>query len=126
MKRIFIISGYAMFGRGLESLLKQEDSELEIVGQESDVERAIEQIKELKPDTVILDSDDPPYDSMPAVLRRILKDNLGIRIIGLSLQNNRLYVYVATQWVVNSVGDLLNAIFDDTPSSASDNWQAAG
>lgn len=98
-----------MFGRGLESLLGQERN-IEIVGQQADVEQAIAQIKQLQPDVVILDSDDPSHSLTPVLLYRILKQHSGVKVVGLSLQNNRFYVYGAMQGVVNDVADLLKAI----------------
>lgn len=108
-KRIFIVSKYALFSRGLESLLKQEH-DLEIVGQESDVARAVDQIKKLQPDVIILDSDEPILDFESEVLRCVLDGNLDTKIVGLSLQNNKIYVYSASQWVVRGVTDLTEAI----------------
>jgi chemotaxis response regulator CheB len=48
-------------------LLRQE-TELEIVGQETDTDKTIERIKELRPDVVIVDSADL-RDPMPVVMR---------------------------------------------------------
>jgi DNA-binding NarL/FixJ family response regulator len=93
-----------MFGRGLESLLR-EDAKLDIVGQEADIGRAFERIRELRPDVVILDSDEPDLE-----VGHILKVSPDIKVIGLSLQNNNLYVYRASQRVTRSVSDLMEAI----------------
>jgi DNA-binding NarL/FixJ family response regulator len=111
MARIFIISSQLMFGRGLESLLRQEIG-ADIVGQETDVEQAVDRIKELQPDVVIVDSDGPAYDSTLALMH-ILRANPGIKVIGLSLQNNNLYTYRAKQWVARGVEDLEKAIDDE-------------
>jgi DNA-binding NarL/FixJ family response regulator len=64
MKRIFILSSYPLFGQGVESLLRQETG-LEIVGRETDVDKAMERIKELRPDGVIIDSCDMSTDRLP-------------------------------------------------------------
>ena len=48
-------------------MLRQE-TELEIVGQETDADKTIERIKELRPDVVIVDSADL-RDPMPVVMR---------------------------------------------------------
>jgi DNA-binding NarL/FixJ family response regulator len=109
--RIFVISDHLMFGQGLESLLRQE-AELDIIGQETDFSQAIERIKELQPDVVILDSD----DAAPKVAS-ILGASSGVKIISLSLQDNNLYVYQARQRVTKDVIDLLEAIEEDLPAS---------
>jgi DNA-binding NarL/FixJ family response regulator len=109
--RIFVISGHLMFSQGLESLLRQEAG-LDIVGQETDFSRAIERIKELLPDVIILDSD----DAAPKVAS-ILGASSGVKVISLSLQDNNLYVYQAKQRVTKSVVDLLEVIGEDLPAS---------
>jgi len=42
MKCIFVLSNHPLFGQGVENLLRQE-KRLNIVGRETDVDRAIEQ-----------------------------------------------------------------------------------
>ena len=105
--RIFIISSHLLFSHGLESLLYPEPY-LEIVGQKRDMEQAIEQIKELQPDVVILDSDNADSQVTP-----ILHASPGVKVVSLSLQNNDLYVYQAKQRVAMETEDLVEAIKDD-------------
>jgi DNA-binding NarL/FixJ family response regulator len=93
-----------MFSHGLESLLRQETN-FDIVGQEKDIDLAIEQIKKLQPDVVILDND----NAVPQVTP-ILHASPGVKVISLSLQNNDLYVYQAKQWVARETEDLLEAL----------------
>ena len=114
-KRVFIISNHQMFGRGLERLLDYK-THIEIVGQETDVERAIQRINEIQPDVVILDGDEPPYDSSSMVFQ-ILKQPSIPKVIGLNLQNNILYIYEARQWMARSVKDLIAAIHNDPPQT---------
>ena len=108
MKSIFVLSSHPLFGQGVEILLRQEAG-LDIVGRETDVDRAMERIKELQPDVVIVDSGYPACDPTPAVTR-ILREGLGIKVIGLNLQNNTLCIYRGEQRVVKEVGDLVAAI----------------
>ena len=108
MTRVFILSHHAMFGRGLESLLRHE-AEIELVGQEADEQKAIEQIKVLQPDVVIWDSHEAPDGPGPAIMR-ILRENPGIKVVGLSLRDNNLYLYQVTQRVVQGLDELIEAI----------------
>lgn len=110
MISVFIISSPVMFGLGLENLLRQEKS-LKILGNETNEERAIDQIKECQPEVVIVYRDDTLNNSK-ALIIEILKANPDIRVIGLNLQNNVFFVYQATQWVTTDVEDLLKAIKD--------------
>lgn len=104
-----------MFGRGLEILL-QNHTDIDVLGQESDIDKAIEQINEAKPDVVILDGDDPLNEAMSTILT-ILKAQLIPKVIGLNLQDNNLYIYEARRWVTKGVDDLVTAI-QDSPDSA--------
>ena len=116
IKRVFILSSHPLFGQGVESLLRREAG-LEIVGRETDVDKAVERIKELQPDVVILDSADPACDPTPAVMR-ILKEGLGTKVIGLNLQDNTLCIYRGEQRVVKEVKDLMEAIEPLSPEPA--------
>jgi DNA-binding NarL/FixJ family response regulator len=101
-----------MFGHGLESLLRQE-TQFEIVGQEAEIDQAIDRFVELDPDVVIFDSDDVPNNSTPTVLR-ILKEKPDVKVVGLNLHQNTVYVYEAKQWLVKEVKDLVLAIQKDS------------
>jgi chemotaxis response regulator CheB len=87
---------------------------VDIAGRETNVDQALERIKELQPDVVILDSADPACDPMPAVMR-ILRDGLGTKVIGLNLQDNTLCIYRGEQRVVKEVKDLVEAIEPPSP-----------
>lgn len=106
--RIFIVSNHLMFGYGLECLLLQE-SEVEIVGRETNIKQAAISIKNLQPDVVIIDNDDISLNGV-AELLKIVRTNPGVKIIHLSLQNNNLYIYQAVHTEVQSVEDLVEAI----------------
>lgn len=120
MTRIFIISSHLMFGHGLESLLRGE-TKVDVVGQEADEETAIKRIKELRPHVVILDSNGPPPEPTPTVMR-ILQESPGTNVIGLSLQDNTLHLYRATQRVVKRLDDLIEAISHASSSAESTNF----
>ena len=117
MRRVFILSNHPLFGQGVESLLRRE-ARLEIVGQETDLDQAVERIKEIRPDVVILDCAEPACDPTPAVMR-ILREGLGTKVIGLNLQDNTLYIYRGEQRLVKEVKDLIEAIEPLPPEPAS-------
>jgi len=108
MKRVFILSSHPLLSQGVESLLRQETG-LDIVGRETDVDKAIGRIKELQPDVVIVDGSNPACDLTPAVLR-ILREGVGAKVIGLNLQDNTMCIYRGEQRVVKEVKDLVEAI----------------
>lgn len=108
MLRIFIISNHLMFSRGLESLLAR-DVELKVIGQETDVEQSIKQIKNLQPDVVIV-YEDIRSGIPPSIIPEIFKVHPRAKVISLNLQNNIFYVYRATQQVAVDPEDLFKAI----------------
>jgi DNA-binding NarL/FixJ family response regulator len=107
-KRVFILSRHSLFSQGIETLLAQE-SEFEIVGRDKGFDAAAEFLETCHPDVMILDCDDPEPDLSPAVLC-VLRKRLGIRVIGLSLLDNRIYVYRGEEKQVCQLEDLLEAI----------------
>jgi len=120
--KVFIISNHLMFSQGLENLLGQNEN-LITVGQEAQVDRAIEQIKELEPDVVLLDSTETEENSAPEVVR-ILKTIPSVKVIGLSLRDNEFYIYRASQWTAETVEDLVAAIENQTVSVKIDGQQS--
>ena len=108
MKRIFMFSTHPLFGQGVESLLREETG-LEVVGRETDVDKAVERIKELRPNVVIVDSGDPGCDPTLAVMR-ILRQGVVAKVIGLNLQDNTIRIYRGEQRVVKEMQDLIEAI----------------
>jgi two-component system NarL family response regulator len=111
MTRVIIISNYLMFSYGLESLLREQDG-LDIVACEQDIAQAIESIKELKPDVVILDCDDPAQHPTWGLMH-ILSIRPKIKVICMSLQSNNLRIFQARRWITKDVEDLLAAITDE-------------
>lgn len=105
---IFVLSDHLLFAHGLESLLNAEQR-LKIVGQETDVDQAIKEIELLQPDIVIVDSTNSSEADRPELLH-ILKVCPGTKVIGLSLDDNNIYIYKAAQRVVNSTTDLMEVI----------------
>jgi DNA-binding NarL/FixJ family response regulator len=108
MKRVIILLSYPLFGQGVESLLRRETG-LEVVGRETDANKVIERMTELRPDVVIVDSADPECDPVSVVMR-ILRERVGTRVVTLNLQDNTMCVYRGEQRVVTQVQDLLEAI----------------
>ncbi len=117
--RVFVVSDNLLFCRGLKSLLAPA-SNVEIVGEESSIERAIQEIESLTPDVVIW-GDSGTRDSNQPEEINLLKAKPDVRVIGLSMQNNDLFIYRASRMVVTGVKDLVKAIeLDLCAAEASD------
>jgi len=108
MSRILIFSTHPLFGQGVERLLRREAG-LVVVGVESDVATALQKVAELKPDIVILDSNDPNCDPAP-ILAQILHSKSRATIIGLNLSDNIACVCSVEHTMVTDVSDLLDLV----------------
>ncbi len=113
MPRVFMLSHLPLFSAGVQTLLCREPG-VEIVGLETDVERAIKAINVLKPDVVILDNDLQPGSLTPLALR--LLEETQSKVIGLSLHSNTLYIYHKEKRVAHDIGDLMEAIKNNPPN----------
>lgn len=110
VKRVFILSRRSLFHQGIETLLSQE-AELEIIGQEAEPGAAVECIQTFNPDVVILNLDDPEPDLSSPVLC-VLRDMTSVRIVGLSLKENKICVFQGENKQVHQLDDLFHAILD--------------
>ena len=107
-KRVYILVSHPLLARGIESLLRQEAT-LEIVGQTTDPEEAVEQIKALQPDVLVVDREGCDTACTLKMLR-LLNEDISPCVIGLELNKNGLWIYREEQRTVSQVRDLLEAI----------------
>ncbi len=110
MKRVFIISSHPLFGKGIESLLRWEEG-LSIVGHEASSTRALERIKALEPDVVILDCSDSDASQALTVMR-LFKETSRPCVIGLDLADNTITIYHGEQRTIRDVRDFVEAVQD--------------
>jgi hypothetical protein len=104
--RVFIVASHPLFAQGVESLLDGQ-SGLAVVGMGTAGLEVIEKIRELRPDVVILDADS---ESQATLLPLLLRENLGVKLVGLTLEDNRIDVYYQQQIIGTDVGDLVEAV----------------
>ena len=121
MKRIYMLSNHPLFSEGVATLLRQKAG-MDLIGRESDVDRAIEQIRELCPDVVIVDTGNLTCDAS-SIMMRLFQEQLRAKtaspfgIVGLNLLSNTLCVYREEQRSVHQVEDLWQAIENDSSES---------
>lgn len=108
MKRVFVLSDGSLLGEGVRMLIGRE-ADLDVVGCETDVDRAIERIREIQPDIVILDQDAWPGEPGPKMMS-LQEKGAGIKFVGLSLQGNTVRCYWRETRMVERVEDLMKAI----------------
>jgi two-component system response regulator NreC len=88
--RVFLADDHAVVRDGLRALL-METGDIEVVGQAADGLEAIDRVRELEPDVVVMDIGMSPLNGLEAT-RRILKNRPESRVLILSQYEDREYV----------------------------------
>jgi hypothetical protein len=104
--RVFIVASHPLFAQGVESLLHGQPG-LAVVGMGAAELGVIDEIRSLRPDVVILDADS---DAQTTLLPVLLRENLGVKLVGLTLEDNRIDIYYQHQIIGTDVGDLIEAV----------------
>jgi len=106
LKRVVVISSYALFRDGLKRLLVKVAS----VQMADSIEEVEELVSQQKVDTVIVDQAENQTSNSEIVSR--LLSLPGVRVITVSLEGDEMQVYRHQQVGKASVEDLIEAILD--------------
>ena len=88
--KILIADDHQLVREGLANLLS-DDPNIEVVGQAEDGKEAIENVKKLKPDILIMDIGMPVINGIEAT-GILKKENPGLKVIGLTLHAEKNFV----------------------------------
>lgn len=88
--RILLADDHQMVREGIRSLLEKE-SNIEIVGEAEEGRKAVELVRKLQPDVVIMDITMPNLNGVDAT-RRIVTESPQIKVIALSMHFSRIFV----------------------------------
>jgi DNA-binding NarL/FixJ family response regulator len=113
--RVLIVSDSPLFGSGVEKLLRNE-SKLEVVRGVACADKALEQVRAVSPDVVVVDSSAEDRDFSSLILN-ILDEKPRTKIIALHLDDEVISIYHGEQRVVRETRDLLQAIEEIVPAT---------
>ena len=82
--RVVIVDDHTVVRQSIALMLDQE-ADIEVVGEAADGKRAIELVREVTPDVVLMDINMPVLDGIDAT-RAICAEYPDVRVIGLSMQ----------------------------------------
>jgi DNA-binding NarL/FixJ family response regulator len=108
VKKIIILSRQSMFGQGIEKLLSQDEG-FKIINEEINLDTLVDTAQKVNADVIILNCDDPGM-GLPPAISCMLRERLGICLIGLSLNDNKMCIYRGENKQILEVDDLLQAI----------------
>ncbi|OEF97699.1 response regulator transcription factor [Desulfuribacillus alkaliarsenatis] len=91
MVRLYIADDHALFREGLVRIFDLED-DIEVVGQATDGEQAIQHVIEIQPDVVLMDINMPKVTGVEATkkIKKLLPD---VKIIILSIHDDESYIF---------------------------------
>lgn len=116
--RVFILASQALFAEGVQSLLSEQPS-IEVVGvascntnhSEGPDPEVFKQIQAAEPDVVIVEATGGGKSRLVA---QVLECAFSAKVIGLTLEDNRIYTYYQEMKQGRSVEDLVEAIHAPT------------
>lgn len=88
--RIILVDDHLLVRQGIRALLTDQP-DIDIVGEASDGETAIQLVKELQPDLIVLDIELPDIDGID-VAPRVLTVSPSTKILALSMHSEKRYV----------------------------------
>lgn len=88
--RILLVDDHAMFRAGIKALLESE-SRMNVIGEASSGDEAVDQVRSLKPDVVIMDLSMPESNGLEAT-RRIAALGLDTRVLVLTVHAEEEYL----------------------------------
>ncbi len=87
--KVLIVDDHGMMRDGLRAVL--EKAGVQVIGEAANGHEAIDQVRRLRPDVVVMDVGMPLLNGIDAT-RRLTAETSGVKVIGLSMNADRRYV----------------------------------
>ncbi len=111
--RVFILANQPLFAQGVESLLS-EQPEIEVLGVAAITTENLSAVRDAAPDVVVVEAREEEQGRLVAMVLAKVPD---ARVVGLSLDDNRIHTYYQQMKHSRRVEDLLEAIQGSSPPS---------
>ena len=108
MNRVFVFAKWTLFSQGIKHIFDT-DSQITIVGWESDIEKAMQGIQETQPDVVLNITQDKSA-SHTLTCENLTKSGVKTKLIEISLQDANIYIYQGEQRTITEIKDLIGMI----------------
>jgi DNA-binding NarL/FixJ family response regulator len=108
LKKIIILPKHSIFSQGIEQLLSQENS-FEVIDDDIHLDNLVECVEREAVEVIIVNCDDPDW-GLPSTMKCVLRERLGVCLIGLSLRDNKMCIYRGENKQLLQVQDLMDAI----------------
>jgi len=106
ISRVFILASQPLFAEGVQSLLSNQ-LDMEVVGVATAHPDAFAQVQATTPDVVIIEARGEEQSHLVA---QVLESIPGAKVVGLSLEDNRIHIYYQQSKQSQRVEDLLETI----------------
>jgi DNA-binding NarL/FixJ family response regulator len=110
-RRLFVVWKHPIFHGSVRKLLAHPD--VEWVGATSDWVTAHSEIEKLKPDTIVVEELEEKASN--EALQILESSSWDVRVVSISLNNNRLSVFHREQKTVGKADDLLHLVLGELP-----------
>ena len=88
--QVLLADDHAMIRQGLRALIEKEDG-ISVIAEADDGRKAVETVRELAPDVVVMDVGMPNMNGIEAT-RRIVSDFAGVKVLALSMHSDKRFV----------------------------------
>ncbi len=106
--RVFMICANQLVCEAVNVLLRREG--IELLGIETDSDRALAQVRALAPDIVLIEGDAKGDVGLSAAMAQMVYEEENVRVIRLSLSDEQLHIYHQEQRRLINTQDLVTAI----------------